>query len=211
MIEWSKVTPEEFEKLCAEILELNGFSNIEWYGKSGNDKGRDITATRVEDLLPGIRRERKWIVQCKRYVNKRLTKHDLEGFLIAAKEHSPDTTLLIISSTLTPDVRDWLKVTQKDYRFDIFVWEERDLEREIRLYTNRLTYKPPISPQSESPVLFYAMSHHDRVYMCNEIEDVGFYVANSSAKNEHDITIIKEFINFIRENKITFDDNEAKS
>jgi hypothetical protein len=66
MVEWSQISPDEFEKLCAELLELSGFGNIEWFGKGGGDKGRDLIASRIEERLPGIRRETKWLVQCKR-------------------------------------------------------------------------------------------------------------------------------------------------
>lgn len=204
MIEWSKVTPEEFEKLCAELLELNGFSNIEWYGKSGGDKGRDITATRVEDRISGIRREKRWIIQCKRYVSKRLSKQDVEGFLISAREHAPDTALLIISDTLTPDVRDWLKTIQTDYRFEILVWEERDLEREVHRHANRLSCNLPVKPQAENPIVFYELSHNVRNYTCTEFEEVGFYVMNAGGE-KYDIPRIQEFIKFIRANEITFD------
>jgi hypothetical protein len=43
-ITWSQLTPTEFEKLCSLILEANDFTDIKWYGKSGGDKGRDLTA-----------------------------------------------------------------------------------------------------------------------------------------------------------------------
>jgi hypothetical protein len=42
MADWKRVSAEEFEKLCTELLELNGFENIQWYGSGGGDKGRDI-------------------------------------------------------------------------------------------------------------------------------------------------------------------------
>jgi hypothetical protein len=47
MINWTRINPEEFEKFCAELLELNGFENLQWYGKGGADKSRDIVATKI--------------------------------------------------------------------------------------------------------------------------------------------------------------------
>src|SRR6266567_2477815 len=86
-ITWSQLTPTEFEELCYLILEANEFTDIEWYGKSGNDKGRDLTAKKEESLLVSSKTIAKWIVQCKRYVTKAPTKRDIESFLTAAREH----------------------------------------------------------------------------------------------------------------------------
>ncbi|HKF93364.1 MAG TPA: hypothetical protein VKB96_01955 [Gammaproteobacteria bacterium] len=48
--------------------------------------------------------------------------------LIAVKEHLPDTELLIVSSTLSPDLQDWINMTRNEHRFDVLTWKERDLE-----------------------------------------------------------------------------------
>jgi len=209
MIEWSQISPEQFEKLCAELIELYGFSNIEWFGKGGGDKGRDLIAFRLEEPLPGVRRQAKWLIQCKRYTRKRISKLDVEAFLVAAKEHSPDTALLIVATTLTPDVRDWLRSVRDQYRFEIILWEERDLEREIRRYRERLSIVPTLRPRSEDSVLFYPMRSYDRIYMSNEIEEVGFYVVSHSDPSD-DVRRIRKFVDFLRNNEVHFqgDDND---
>lgn len=204
MFRWSDVTPEMFEKLCAELLEHNGFTNLQWFGSGGRDKGRDLVADRIYEPLPGTRRLQRWVIQCKRYTEKRLTKMEIEAFLVACKEHRPDSVLLIITSTLSPDVRDWLNATKMDYRFDVLTWEERDLEREIRKTREHLSHIPTVEPKSDYPVQFYPMSLGDRVYMCNEVSEVGFVVMNAS-KIGYDIERIKEFIDFICNNEISFD------
>jgi HJR/Mrr/RecB family endonuclease len=163
MINWTRVNPSEFEKFCAEILELNGFENLQWYGKGGADKARDIVATKMEAPLPGIRRTRTWVVQCKRYVRAKIGKQDINEFLIAAREHDPDAVLLIVTTTLTSGVRDWIEAVRKDYKFEIFTWEERDIEREFQRHGKKLSVKPPIIPQKEQPVLFYETNPIGRV------------------------------------------------
>src|SRR5690349_1564081 len=100
MIDWSSLSPLEFEQFCAELLGLNGFENIEWYGKGGGDKGRDIVATKSDAPLPGVRRSRSWVVQCRRYTKKTLSKGVLADLFAAAREHKPDVVLLIMTSTL---------------------------------------------------------------------------------------------------------------
>ena len=118
MIKWTDINPTRFEELCYELIEQNGFKNIEWLGKGGGDRGRDITAVKHEEPLSGIRRERRWIVQCKRYVKAAPTKIDVESFLVAAREHTPDAVLLIITNTLSANTKDWLKAVTPQYTFD---------------------------------------------------------------------------------------------
>src|SRR5205085_6420975 len=59
-VTWSQLTPSLFEKLCSLILEQLEFTDIEWYGKSGGDKGRDLTAKKEESPLPSSKRMTKW-------------------------------------------------------------------------------------------------------------------------------------------------------
>lgn len=210
MIDWAQISPRDFETLCGELLEANGLANIVWYGSAGSDKGRDLTATKVEEPLPGIRRERQWVVQCKRYVRHRPTKDDIEGALVAAKEHSPDTVLLIIANTLSSHVRDWLNAVSKDYSFEVLLWEARDLEREVAKHRHRLSQKPPIVPQAAEPIYFYVRDSGYRSYYCNELEDVGFEVMNAMGPEE-DIPRIREFIEFIRHNEVVFDEGHDDS
>lgn len=204
VFKWADITPDAFEKLCAELLEHTGFTNIEWFGSGGGDKGRDLVANRIYEPLSGTRRMQRWVVQCKRYTEKRLTKAEIEAFLVACKEHRPDCVLLIVTGTLSADVRDWLNETKTDYRFDILLWEERDLEREIRRFREHLTNVPEIEPKSERPIQFYPVSSGSQNYMCNEVEEVGFHVMNAGGTAD-DIERIRQFTDFIRHNEISFD------
>src|SRR5438067_23744 len=128
-ITWSQITPTEFEKLCYLILEANEFTDIQWYGKSGGDKGRDLTAKKEESPLLSTKRTAKWVVQCKRYVTKPPTKRDIDSFLTDAREHKPDNALIIITNTITPNTREWLNSVRQDYKFRILLMEEVALEK----------------------------------------------------------------------------------
>lgn len=204
MIDWSKITPEEFEELCAELLEMNSFSNIEWYGKGGGDKGRDILASRFDEPVPGTQYLEKWLIQCKRYTKRTLTKLDLETLFASAREHAPHTVLLMYTGALTADVRDWIKSVEQSYSFRIIIWEERDLESQIRRHHKKLSKPPKLLPQRNEPIRFY----HTEVgkhYMCNEVEEVGFVVYNSFSRDS-DIGMIHDFIEFIRNNELVLDE-----
>ena len=52
------------------------------------------------------------------------------------------------------------------------------------------------------------MSPFEREFMCNEFEDIGFYVMDTGTV-EQDIERIRELIEFIRHNDITFDMSNA--
>src|SRR5215475_8838548 len=102
---WSTLTPKEFEQLCCLILEENDFTEIQWFGESGGDKGRDIVAKKSENPLPNIQRSQKWIIQCKRYISKPPTKDDIASFLTSAREHKPDCVFLLITNTLSSNTK----------------------------------------------------------------------------------------------------------
>jgi len=210
MIDWSTISPQDFEKLCGELLELGGFRNIEWHGRGGADRGRDLVATKEDEPLGGTRRSRKWIVQCKRHLGRPIAKDELASFFTAVREHKPKAVLVIVTATLTSAVRDWLIAVRDDYPFEIFVWEERDLEREIKRYRGKLSFVPPIEPQKTEPRWFYQFGPLAQVYVCNEVEEVGLWVMNPGSRSE-DIGRIEEFVDFIRHNEITFDDGQTES
>ena len=207
MIDWKRVSAEEFEKLCTELLELNGFENIQWYGSGGGDKGRDIVATKIESPISGVRRQRKWIVQCKRYVRTAVKKPAINDFLTAAREHEPDAALIIITKTLTANVRDWLQAVRKDYRFEICTWEERDLEREIGRFRTKLSKVPAIIPDPKRVTTFSPIGESGVTYFPgieSQFEEVGFHLMNSYGA-ERDREILQEFIEFIRHNEVRID------
>ncbi len=130
-INWNDLRPEEFEKFCFHILELNEFTNIQWHGKYGMDKGRDLTASRIDSPLPSIEKHSSWVIQCKRYISKAPVKDQIASFLNSAREFKPDNVLLIITNTLSSNVKDWLNSVKQEYQFNIYLWEEEDVITQI--------------------------------------------------------------------------------
>lgn len=132
MINWSKLSPDRFEKLCSDLLELDGFFNIRRIGGSG-DRGRDILANKQISLFQGLNEVQNWLIQCKRYAKTNLTIDDLCHELTQAKAHKPDYYALIICNTLIPNVYDWLENVKSDYNFKIKIldvdWLDRQLKR----------------------------------------------------------------------------------
>lgn len=127
-LDWNQINPKEFEELIFHLLAEEGFYNLEWFGKGGGDRGRDVTGTKIEEPLSGQKLERKWVVQCKH--TSRLNKLALEKDLAAALEHKPDYWLLCTSLCLTSDQRDWLHSVESNYncRFKIICLDQPQLE-----------------------------------------------------------------------------------
>src|SRR6266567_1300616 len=170
--DWSQLTPAEFEQVCYRLLEAAGFKNLRWYGKAGGDKGRDIVGEKTEHPLPGTERLSHWVVQCKRYLKGQPSKGELKEFLASATEHRPDSVLVIVSTTFSPDIKEWIKAVDRDYPFDIHTWEEMDLQRELARHRAEISVDFPRLYGTGETILFYAMSRNEYQFACNEFEEV---------------------------------------
>lgn len=205
MIRWENITPTEFEELCYILLEENGFTNLEWYGKSGGDRGRDIIAQKEVRLIGNTTELQTWLCQSKRYTSKKISKTDLAESLNSAREHGIDYFLLAISETLSADIKDWLKTIKSDYSFGIVLWEDIDLRREVRKYSRLISERFPNLVKQKDIIHFYEVSSSYRNYFCDEIDEVGFCIMNDYG-HERNIKWIQEFIDFIKTNDISFEE-----
>jgi hypothetical protein len=211
-IKWSKITPPQFEELCSVILEAIGFTDIKWYGKSGGDKGRDLTAEKEEAPLPSTKRMAKWVVQCKRYVTKPPTKRDVQSFLEDAEEHSPDNVLLIVTNTLSADTKDWIETVKRNrkYHFDIEYWEELDLERETTFYSSQIWERlPGVLSQAPPMTVEEVIKKKQYVFSCREVDQIEIVALDKPSLKKAREDVI-EFINFLRENKVDYDWQQKK-
>lgn len=203
-ITWSQLTPTEFEELCCLILEANEFTDIQWYGKSGGDKGRDITAKKEESPLLSNKRNTKWVVQCKRYVSKPTRKEDINSFLISAREHRPDNVLIIITNTLSSDTKDWIESVRQDYPFHIWYWEERDLARETTFHRTLISERlPKIYSRTEPVTVEQVIKKEEYVFNCREFAEINLVVIDKSNLEQAREEVI-EFIKFLKENDVQF-------
>jgi hypothetical protein len=207
-ISWSQIDPKEFQQLCYLILEANEFSDIQWFGEAGSDKGH-ITAKKMESLLPSVHRSTKWVVQCKRYISKPPKKEDLASFLVAAREHKPDNVLIIVTNTLSPNTKDWLDSVRGDYQFQIYLWEELDLRREIHTHKRHISERFPRIYNKSDPIFVYHMQGNEIHFVCNEFEDIYILVMNKNPANESEVNQarkdVADFIQFLKQNDLELD------
>ncbi|MBN2335613.1 restriction endonuclease [Candidatus Bathyarchaeota archaeon] len=127
-IEWTKITPTGFEELCYQVLEKEGFVNLDWIGKRGSDRGRDIICNKIEYPLRGVVKIETYMAQCKRYTTDPPSKTDLDNSLTWAKAHKPDVVLIMVSNTLSSGTQDWLEMFKENAPFDILVFDEKKFE-----------------------------------------------------------------------------------
>ena len=203
MVNWNNISPTEFEELCYYLIELNNFTNIQWFGKGGGDRGRDILCEEILNPLKNITISNKWLIQCKRYTTKKITKTDISDALNSAREHNIDCFLLAITDTLSSDLKDWINSIQIDYKFKIVLWEDLDIKREITRNLSIIASHFPDLVKSNEVVEFYEVSESGKTYYCNEFDEVGIHIMNDYGE-EKNIEWINEFIQFIKANDIKF-------
>ena len=150
-IDWNLITDNEFEELCGAILSKSGFYNIRNIGGSG-DRGRDLVAEKDNQIAFGLKRTEKWIIQCKKWIERKPSPTDLEKSLVWAKAHNPDGVLFFFSNKITPDTFDWVKEYTKDCKFHVdwmdATYIENYLHKDSQIYERFFKEKNQIINQS---------------------------------------------------------------
>jgi tetratricopeptide (TPR) repeat protein len=126
-IEWERLTDREFESLCCDVLDREGYKNLRWTGGTG-DRGRDIQATKYVKMTETHERMYDVIAECKKYLARPPAISDLQGTLGWADVHKPDLLMLMIANTLTPNTHEWLDKTGQDKPYDILVFDDKHFE-----------------------------------------------------------------------------------
>lgn len=132
-----------------------------------------------------------------------MSKAEFGEFLASAQEHAPDAVLLIVTGTLSSNLKDWVDAVRCNYQFDIFIGEEKDLQREIAKHKGHLSIEVAIVPTPGAPTVFYRMQPGGPFYMSDssEFEELGFYLLNDYGPQKN-AEYIRQFIEYIRNNEI---------
>lgn len=144
-IDFSKLSWQEFETLVCDLLEAEGFFNIDKAGGSGGDMGLDILAEETRTSLTGRVSSFRWMIQVKHYATKnspsglkasnRNVGHkeisDIIGFL---SEHSADGFLVITDTGLTASAVKKISSIHNDRqrREEAHFWDSRILSNRLR-------------------------------------------------------------------------------
>jgi hypothetical protein len=211
-IDWKAITPTDFEELCYLLAEFNGFTSLQWYGKGGGDKGRDIVAQKDVEYTKRDRASESWVIQCKRYTSQPPSVPQISAFLEQCREHKPDHVLIILSNTLSSGTKDWVASVRQDYKFRIHLWEEIDLINEMQRHRKSLPPKyakllsqAALSP--DDPVYLFQTPLSTVHYIVNndEFEEMGIFIINDYG-HKRNIEYIKSFIEYLRGHDVLFDE-----
>lgn len=126
-----KLSPEEFENMCYDLLCEEGYENIHRRGNvNTSDGGVDIEA---DELVRGIRtlEKRKWIFQCKR--TKKLDKKELYDVEILLKEFQADRYGLFYAGVISPGVWDRRRAFSKD---SVWLFDQDWIKQKLKEYRN---------------------------------------------------------------------------
>jgi tetratricopeptide (TPR) repeat protein len=128
-VEWSKLTDDDFESLCYDVLAAEEYKNLKWIGRKGGDRGRDILATKSMKITDAHEPTFEFLIQCKRYVAHPPGPSELQNTLAWADAHTPDFLMIMVSNTLTSDTHDWLDQIRPQKKYHILVYDEKAFEQ----------------------------------------------------------------------------------
>ena len=133
-----------FEELCWELIDLEGFQNLEWRGDT-HDKGRDLQADYILQEPASKTRTEKWWFQCKRYSNS-INYSDMGDAFAHAETENIDVFVIMSSSTLTNTFQEmidkWNRNKVKDFKTKNYNYKviERLVKKHITEITNLEKY-----------------------------------------------------------------------
>ena len=134
-LNWSVLRDEDFERLVFELIgEADGYENVQWLQKThAPDRGRDLSADRLDaDVLTGVRRYRT-IIQCKHWVARSIGSGDIGAGRDTMSLWEPprvDTLVFVTSGTFTADAIAVVeRHNQSDSALRIEMWAGSHLER----------------------------------------------------------------------------------
>jgi hypothetical protein len=216
-IDWKILTPSDFEELCYLLAELNEFTSLQWYGKGGGDKGRDIVAKKDVEYTKRDRVTESWIIQCKRYTSQPPSIPQISAFFEQCREHKPDHVLIILSNTLTSDTKDWVASVRQDYKFRIHLWEEIDIINEMQRHRKTLPQKyanllSQVELAPDDPIYLFQTPLGVVHYIVNndDFEEMGIFIINDYG-HKGNIEYIKAFIEYLRSHDVVFDEVEEEN
>lgn len=131
-IDFEKIDWKQFEELCYDLLVKFGFHSMCWR-QGGADSGRDIEAHKyITDTIVSPFTE-KWFIECKRY-SSGLPLDQITEKVEWARVEGADHFLLIVSSYLTQQTRDWLTKAKAKEHFKIHLIEGKFLKQQLLLF-----------------------------------------------------------------------------
>jgi Restriction endonuclease. len=135
-LDFSQLTDAQFERLCYDLLEMRGFTNIHQVGKTNSpDGGKDIIADEEYKTMVGTE-TRKWLWQCK-HSKKSLNRKDISEIGDLLQENNAQAYGLFCSNSITPDAINRLEL-KKDGKCKIAYYGITELTTMLTKYPDLL-------------------------------------------------------------------------
>ncbi len=137
-ISFDGLTSSKFEEFCFDLLDANGFVNLDWRKGTGlttspADKGRDIIGDHSRAEPDGSQHFEHWFVDCKQY-QKGVPPKELQNLLAWSEAERPDVALFMVSNFLSNPAKEYLEAYRRNHRppFKVRYWEKPQLARMLR-------------------------------------------------------------------------------
>jgi len=137
-ISFDGLASSKFEEFCFDLLEANGFINLDWRKGTGlatspADKGRDIVCDHLRTEPDGSKHLERWFVDCKHY-KKGVPPTELQNLLAWSNAERPDVALFMVSNFLSNPAKEYLETYRKSHKppFRVRYWEKPQLIRMLR-------------------------------------------------------------------------------
>ena len=134
-LNWAALGDEDFERLVFELIgQAEGYENVQWLQKThAPDRGRDLSADRLDsDALTGVRRYRT-IVQCKHWVESSIGPSDVGRARDAMALWEPPRVHALVMATSGRFTADAVAMVERhnleDRALKIEMWPGSHLER----------------------------------------------------------------------------------
>lgn len=115
-IEFSHITPQDFEKLVADLLVELGFSVQTTSGSGGKDRGFDFFATYGAQDPFGVVGTQSWLVEARLYRNSRVSVSVLRELVGVLSIEQASMGLIVTNGTLTSEARHFLQAVDRGKR-----------------------------------------------------------------------------------------------
>lgn len=136
-INFVRLSWQQFEDMCADLLEAAGFENVQPGGRSG-EMGLDVRAEERQCSRTGHVSTFTWMVQCKHYApsGSSVGPADIGEIFSYLSSHEAEGLLVLATTDLTAHAIRMLKDFDEDpkHRFKAHFWDSRMIRNKLLLH-----------------------------------------------------------------------------
>lgn len=133
LLDFSHLTPNQFENLCYEFLVADGYQNIHPIGNTtAADGGKDLIANEIINSKIGTEK-RAYVIQCK-HSKTSLPREAINEIDTLLRENNAEKYLLICSNDLSPQVIQRLETQNEKRTNKVSYWSKVEFSTQLNKY-----------------------------------------------------------------------------